>query len=508
MTDRHRVLIRTALGIVLLAVITHTRADPDLWGHVRFGRDIVSDATIPRLDQYAFTSDREWINHEWLAECAMYVAYAVGRGPGLVVLKLLVALGMLALVRNGLKRQQVDAGARDLLIALAVVGTVPQLTHVRPQIFSVLAFTLLLWILASGGPARRLLVIPLLFAAWVNLHGGWIVGGGVLALWAVMSLRRGASSDAPGRGGSKDPPLRELRLLFLAGAMALVGTLANPYGWRMWQFLVTTVGFNRVEITDWQPLYRLGAGYVALWMVLTLAASLGVRHAWRSRTWETRRLVVVATLGVVSFLVSRLEAFFAISVVLLLGPAMAAALRARWNPSTAPQVTQRRFAAALAFVIAATLIIGGASVSASNVSCVGMEADQSEPEIVEMVKQRGLQGRLVVWFDWGEYAIWHFAPDLLVSIDGRRETVYSEEVMHKHLNFYYVPSSTDAFLAEAIPDHIWLPVDLPVVSNLLASGWMPLYRGPRSIWLSQDASDSTSGASKVTVGGRRCFPGP
>lgn len=137
-----------------------------------------------------------------------------------------------------------------------------------------------------------------------------------------------------------------------------------------------------------------------------------------------------------------------------------------------------------------------------------MEADQSEPEIVEMVKQRGLQGRLVVWFDWGEYAIWHFAPDLLVSIDGRRETVYSEEVMQKHLNFYYVPSASDAFLAETIPDHIWLPVDLPVVSNLLASGWMPLYRGPRSIWLSRDASDSTSGASKVTVGGRRCFPGP
>ena len=132
MTDRQRVLIRTALGIVLLAVITHTRADPDLWGHVRFGRDIVSDASIPRLDQYAFTSDREWINHEWLAECAMYLAYAVGRGPGLVVLKMLVALGMLALAWNGLKRQQVDPGARDLLLALAVIGTVPQLNHVRP----------------------------------------------------------------------------------------------------------------------------------------------------------------------------------------------------------------------------------------------------------------------------------------------------------------------------------------------------------------------------------------
>jgi len=349
MTDRQRVLIRTALGIVLLAVITHTRADPDLWGHVKFGRDIVSEATIPRLDPYAFTSDREWINHEWLAECAIYIAFAVGRGPGLVVLKVLVVLGMLALLWNGLKRQQVDPPTRDLLMALAVVGTFPQLNHVRPQVFSVLAFAALVWILESGGSARRLLLIPPLFAAWVNFHGGWIVGGGVLAIWTVLTLvsvRRGAPLDAPARGGSapggsQDPPLHEGVLLLGAGAMALVGTLANPYGLRMWQFLTATVGFGRAEITDWQPLYRLGAGYVALWIVLSLAAIVGIMHAWRSRTWELRRLVLVAVLAVASFQVSRLEAFFAIAVVLLLGPDIAAALRARRSPSSAPQATRR-----------------------------------------------------------------------------------------------------------------------------------------------------------------------
>ena len=338
MTDRHRVLIRAALGIVLLAVITHTRADPDLWGHVRFGRDIVSEATIPRLDPYAFTSEREWINHEWLAECVMYIAFAVGRGPGLVVLKMLVGLGMLSLVWSGLSRQQVDTATRDLLIALAVVGTFPQLNHVRPQIFSVVAFALLIWILVSTGPARRLLLIPLLFAAWVNFHGGWIVGGGVLALWAVMT---------PRRGGSSDPPWS----LLLAGAMALVGTLANPYGWRMWQFLMTTVGFGRAEITDWQPLYRLGAGYVALWVVLSLAAVVGIVHAWRARTWELRRLVIVMVLAVGSFHVSRLEAFYAIAVVLLLGPDIAAAQSAWRKASAAPQAPRRGFATALAIAI-------------------------------------------------------------------------------------------------------------------------------------------------------------
>jgi hypothetical protein len=483
--------MRAALGLVLLAVISHTRADPDLWGHVRFGRDIVTDAGIPRLDQYAFTSDREWINHEWLAECAMYIAYAVGGGPGLVLLKMLVVFAMLALVWSGVKRQKVDLATRDLLIALTVVGTFPQLNHVRPQIFSVVAFAALIWILVSSGPARRLLLVPLLFAAWVNFHGGWIVGGGVLAIWAVMSLRN-----------------REGVLLFVVGAMALVGTLANPYGWQMWQFLMTTVGFGRAEITDWQPLYRLGAGYVALWVVLVLAAALGVAHAWRSRTWELRRLVVVGVLAVASFQVSRLEAFFAIAVGLLVGPDIAAALSARRKPLPAPQAAPGGVAAAVAMAIVSVLIIGGVVVSASNVTCVRMAADQSEPEIVAMVKQRELQGRLVVWFDWGEYAIWHFTPDLLVSIDGRRETVYTDQVMQKHLSFYYVPSSRDAFLAETLPDHIWLPVDLPVVPGLLADGWMPLYRGPRSIWLSRDAFAPVPAVLQGSETGRRCFPGP
>ena len=501
MTPGQRVLVRAALAVVLLAVVSHTRADPDLWGHVLFGRDILSTGSIPQTDSYSFTSDQMWVNHEWLAECAMYIAFAAGGGVGLAVLKLLVVLATLALVWSALRRQQVDRASRDLLIALAVVGTFPQANHVRPQIFSIVAFAAVIWILIAEGPTRRLLLIPVVFAAWVNLHGGWIVGGGVLALWALLTLPSAASRDEKGA-------------LFLAGALALAGTLANPYGWRMWLFLRNTVGFGRAEITDWQPLYLLGPGYVALWVVLALAAVVGATHAWRSREWELRRLGVVVVLGVASFQISRLLAFFAIAVVLLIGRDVAGALSS-WRGAPAPVVHRpRRSATAVAIVIAVALIAGGAVTSASNLSCVRIGSDQGEPEIVAMATERQLRGRLVVWFDWGEYAIWQFAPALSVSIDGRRETVYSDRIMQQHLNFYYVPASREAFLSETRPDHIWLPADLPVVSSLLADGWQPVYRGLRSVWLSRDAASSldragasaSSGPSSLV--GRRCFPGP
>lgn len=95
-TNRATVAIRSlrvALFALLLAVLTYTPPDPDLWGHVAFGRDIVRDARIHTVDSYSFTSDKTWVNHEYLAEVAMYGAYALGGGSGLIGLKLVLVLG-------------------------------------------------------------------------------------------------------------------------------------------------------------------------------------------------------------------------------------------------------------------------------------------------------------------------------------------------------------------------------------------------------------------------------
>ena len=308
-------LLRMALGVVLLAVISHTRADPDLWGHVLFGRDILADGRIPLTDTYSFTSDRPWINHGWLADFVIGLVFTVGGGSGLVALKVSVVLATLGLIWHALRHQQADVAATDLLLVLAVVGTFPQANHVRPQIFSLLAFALMVWMLVRRDTSlRSLFLIPLIFVFWVNLHGGWMVGGGVLATWAVFTVPRVA-------------PRSEKVGLFVIGGLALLATLVNPYGWGIWQFLWTTVGFGREEITDWQPVYRLGTPYVALWLLLALAAGTGILRSWRSGEWEMRRFAVVAILGFASFRVSRLLAFFAIATVLLLGRDVALVLQ-------------------------------------------------------------------------------------------------------------------------------------------------------------------------------------
>ena len=40
-------LLRLAALTLMLVILTRTQADPDLWGHVLFGRDIVAARSVP-----------------------------------------------------------------------------------------------------------------------------------------------------------------------------------------------------------------------------------------------------------------------------------------------------------------------------------------------------------------------------------------------------------------------------------------------------------------------------
>ena len=61
--------------------------DPDLWGHVRFGTDILKSGRIATLDPYSFTQDVPWTNHEWLSELVFAIAYRAGGVTGLALLR-------------------------------------------------------------------------------------------------------------------------------------------------------------------------------------------------------------------------------------------------------------------------------------------------------------------------------------------------------------------------------------------------------------------------------------
>jgi hypothetical protein len=505
--------LRFAVLVAITVLTFTTHADPDLWGHVRFGQDILAARAIPVADPYSFSSDRPWVNHEWLAEIVMAASYELAGSVGLVLLKTALVAIMLAILLWSLGTDRLPTVPHDFLVFLAVAASFSRIVPVRPQLFSLVLFCgLLAFLKQSERHPRALLPIPVLFIAWVNLHGGWLVGLGTLLGWSMVRLVAPSTSGLsplnedriPERGATSAADRRRIASVAI---LAVLATFVNPYGARMWTFLYETVGFVRPDIRDWQPIVRLPLGFVMPWALGVITAILAVaRGGWPP---NPARALVCSMLAIGSALVSRLDAFFGLSVVLLLAPQVARAWPRSATRREQPEASKAagRPARSLRLVLAASAVAAGLAI-AHHPTCVAINPEWApEPDLVNVISSHARTGRMLTWFNWGEYVIWFFGPDLKVSIDGRRETVYSDPLISDHLDFYFDrPSGRD--LAERLnPTVIWLPSSLPVVGRLVREGWIPIYRGPVSVVLARNAAPGAPPAAGDPTAAR-CFPGP
>jgi hypothetical protein len=494
-----RLILPGSALLVVLTFVTLTRADPDLWGHVRFGGDIIDSGTILLPDTYSFTSDKPWINHEWLSEIVMAAAFRMAGASGLVLLKLAIILLSMTCIWRIAKDEGADARTAVVLTALGLVGILTRAQQVRPQLFSVLCFSVLALLLRRAERNTRVLwLVPLLMIFWANTHGGWLVGCGTLGLWCA------ANTWTAWRRGDGAGPLVEM---WTACAMAVAATLINPYGVGLWRFLASTVGPSRRFISEWGPVYT-DIALLGPWCVFALIAVTAVRRADRS----TRLAAVVIPLfwGTLGFKVSRLDAFFALSTLGFLAPEIVRVIQERRRAGVPRQ--QSLAAQGMAAIAALAILAFTIPQLKTNLFCIDVHAASNFPESQAMsfVREHQLKGRMVTFFDWGQYAIWHKPSDLRVSMDGRRETVYTDRTVDLHLDMYLALQDGLPYLDSLHADYVWVPRELPLAETLSRSAlWRPVYRSGRSVIFARSGLAPVDGAiEEGTDANCRCFPGP
>jgi hypothetical protein len=488
------VLVRATLILLIFGAAIATPTDADLWGHLAFGRDIVASGQPVQTDIYSFTTDRPWVNHEWLSEVAFFVAYRAGGSIGLIALKLIMIGAILFAIWHYLRRFA-DRNTTWILIAATFVGTFWRTHNVRPQLFSVLLLTLLLICIRSADSGRRarLLFVPLIAAVWANLHGGWILGLAVYGLWATARL------------ADQDVSRRERVFPLAIGIVAFAATLLNPWGPQLWGFLSETVRPDRADIEEWSSITQYPVVLGIPWL-LTLA--LAVLAVWRSGLPERRDyLGIIALLSVLAFLVGRLDAFFVLAVVILLAPQIVKLWPMR-QPARA--TTLQPGIAVVTVVGIVALAVPVARFAAPYSTCLPITGSWApDAEAARFISENRLTGRMMTWFDWGEYVIWHFGPAVKVSMDGRRETVYSEAAIAAHQRFYRGGAPAISYAQELSPNFIWLPASLPVAQQLQAAGWNPIFDGTTSkVWAQALISSAPRGSELSRQSTPRCFPGP
>jgi len=476
-------LVRGAVMGIATAVALQLGSDPDLWGHLRSGQDFLSTLTVPSSDVYSFTSDRTWINHEWLTDVVLALAYRLGGTIGLAILAAAVVLAALAIAWWSARRSGMAGWRLEVLTAAVfALGVAPLAQTIRAQAISAPLFAGLLALMREfdRGRHRAAFALPLLFLVWANLHGAWVMGGGILAIWTFVRIAQ--------------IPSPRVRLTLLgAGAVSALATVINPYGVQLWRFLFETVRLERSDIIEWGSL--TGTPIMFLPWLLTVAVALLALA--RARREHLAYVAVCLLLGVASFRVIRLVPFFSLSVLLLLGPLLAKA-----SGSAPARIDARGWAGALLIWM---ICVASSAMGQPRIGCLQTRGSFSIDErAASFLRENQATGRLVVWFDWGEYVSWHLGPALKVSMDGRRETVYSAALIRAHDEFYRNRPGAREFLERLSPDYVWLPKSLPVSAMIAGWGWTPIFEtGTSTVWARGDLRSSWRPPAAVTSS---CFP--
>ncbi len=263
-----------AVLVCMFAAVAFTWVYPaDFWWHLRYGEEILDGRGLLRTDIFTFTQyGQPFLHQAWLSWLALATTYRLGGVELVVLLNALaftLAYGLLLQVCRWLAggSLRVAAAAASVGFALSVENWA-----VRPQTFSVLLFALTWWLLwrytLGRGATRSLAWLPVVTGLWANLHGAFVLG---LLLQAVFLAGTVASWRFPQVVG-RDLPMAAVttvatgrRAVYLSVALAAsaFATLVTPYGIDLYRY-VYDVG------TSWAL-----HGFILEWGPTTLAAAPG-----------------------------------------------------------------------------------------------------------------------------------------------------------------------------------------------------------------------------------------
>jgi hypothetical protein len=475
-------LTRYAPAAVLVAILladSNRHTDPDLWGHLRFGQAFIAGRHLLHHDIYSYSAaGHRWRDHEWLAEVVMAAVYNAGGVIGLKLWKFAATTAALLLVADTEASTGAPPTIRLAVLFAAACGFLLQ-AQLRPQMFSFVLLGALLALLGRDNyrrDARLWLAVPLM-ALWANLHGGFFVGLATLALYSGVAGLRDLAAGAGWRRGAK------LSLLIVAAAAA---TLINPYGFGLWETVAHALRspYTRNVVKDWQPLWwamraqwhSAPSGVMLYLAVIAMAAGLVAALA-AAPSADDLPLVAVSAMMVVAALLSVRN--LALAAMALGGPLAhhLAVLRARRGAAEPRAAPWPRVSHVAMLAVACAMAVSGGLFSRR------LAPDRAYPlAALAFMRAHGLHGNVLGEFGWGEYLIWHAAPQDKVFIDGRYDTVYPFKVIGDYLEFYFDLPGAGAVLDAYPHDFVLIGTSAPARRLMeRRMDWKLLYRDPDAL---------------------------
>jgi hypothetical protein len=490
---------------------TQLLGDADIGWHIRNGQHILSTRSVPTTDYFSYTmSGRPWYAWEWLYDVLVAGIHSAAGLSGVVLLSALIgALTFALLFRNAMRSSGNLLVAGGLTALAAVAASIHLLA--RPHMVTWL-FTLI-WFQQldrfQRGERKSLFLLPALMLLWVNLHGGFLMGIAVTALFLAgnaMTWIITSSSELRSRAQVR---MRHLGLTLL---LTLGATFITPYGYRLYAHLYEYLGskfmMNNIQEFLSPDFHLFQVKAFALLLIVALLALV-----LQSRKASVIDFLVIAFSAWIGLYAVRNIPIAAMLLTLTVAPMLGESFRsvgheigiAPWLRNLATkidgfsarmQVMDQRFKRhVLSVIVALLLVVGAGARGASALSAQTLHFDEKHMPVqaAEFMAAHNIRDHFFAPDSWSGYLIYRLYPDVRVMMDDRHD-FYGEKFVRDYLKVAQAAYGWREVLDAHQVNWVLVPPDSPLASTLKeARDWKVVHDDGTAILFERTAPPTVPG---------------
>ena len=501
-------------------------ADCDAGWHIRTGEWILANGRVPTQDLFSFSKPGQvWYAWEWLTDILWSWLTAHGGLPTLALFACLLLSVTYTLVFRLARRKANPVMA--LAVTLAAAGASAMHWLARPHLITLLFTVLFLMALDRVREGRTrfhgipyLAILPVASILWTNLHGGFFVGITLIGAYCGGELLRALFAAG---GEERASAWRSGRNYGLSALAALAASLVNPYGYRLHQHILRSLGNSYLMDHIMEYLSPNFHNPMAIFFEVMLLAAIAasVRSLLRGNfieplligVWTHAALLSVRNIPIFCIVAAPVVAAEAEDLLLRipewnvagwLRGAAARVNRVLGETAETDAIGRWHLTSALAAVAMAALMFAPnppakfkAEFDPKNFPAGAVEQLRATPS-----------ARIFAYDQWGDYLIYRLFPQTRVFVDGRSD-FYGSDFSRKVMEVGTVKYDWEKTLNDFAIDTLLLPPSSPLGGALKESSrWRLVYDDGVALIFRAAAQVPATSSSIAAAGGAGSLPVP
>jgi len=428
------------------ALFLYPVSDADLGWHLRYGEYFLNNYQILRANVFSYTmTDYQWINHSWMYDIIVALINKIGQFPTVSFFGgLLIGISFAIMLQPTLYSLLILPFGWYLASPLLSTG-------LKSHYISLLMFALIIKIIDLKQTKYHFL-LPLIFFLWSNLHGQFLFGLCVVAIYFIVDSIKHKKIN---------------QHFFVIVLASLLVTFVNPWGYRLHLDILSYIGNPLLQgVTEWQP-WPWGLRTFGLYISIIFSTWL----LYQDRKSRLSDLIVMLLLSVLALTSRRMIPYVVIFSLPIISRYLAKQFPSKYSQSTAVIFSSL----AISVLI---LIYRFETITNQNWQTYCASEIHCSQGAIDFINQNHIVGKLFNAYRLGGHLIYQY-PQMPVFIDGRMTLWQTQNLVpfrDYQTMIYSLPNSRQLFHSYNF-DYALLNHEYPLTRNLIeVERWSIIYQ--------------------------------